>query len=91
VDQVEQQVGSDLVAGRTERSPRDRLVRGQRQTVGPRFVPEAVEEVLVPTTVAVGDHVEQESRQQLRRERAAAREVPGIATEAGLASGRENA
>lgn len=53
-----------------------------RRLDGPRVVPEGVEQVLVSTTLAVGDHVEQERRQQLRGERAAAREVPRIATEA---------
>ena len=89
VEHVAQQVWSDLVSRRTERGRGYRLVGWQLQAVAACLIPEALEQVLVPTTIAVGDHVEQESGQQLGSERPVAGEVAWIAAEAGIDRGRE--
>lgn len=72
VDQVAEQFGSDLVACRAEGGCRHTFVGRQVQTVTSRLVPEGIEQVPIPASVAVGDHVEQKRRQELWLKRTAA-------------------
>ena len=87
---VPQKIRSDLRPRRAERSGGDRRLRRERQTVTSRFVPEAIEQVLIPTSIPVRDHVQHESRQKLRVERAVARKISLVAPKPTLVNSREN-
>ena len=90
VQYVAQQFGSDLVSRRAERRRRYRVFSRQLQPVTAGLVPEAAEQVLVAPTIPVGDHVQQQRREQLGSERPLAREVARVAAKATVIRSREH-
>jgi hypothetical protein len=63
--QLCKQVVLDLVSGHAEGRCSDCLFLGQRQLKGSSLIPESFKEEVVPSAIAIGNHVEDESEEKL--------------------------
>lgn len=79
LEELTEQISLDLVSGTAEGSSRDRIVLRQWQPKASCFIPEVLEQESVPTAIAICNHVEDQSEEQLRRQGSVSAEVPTLA------------